>query len=441
MKEKKIFNNNTFFIGCNYWASHAGIDMWKNWDEAVVRKDLRLLSENGINVLRIFPLWSDFQPIRLHLDAKMKPKEMRLGEKPFDSTPEGQAGVDSVMIDRFQRFLDIGEEYGIKFIVGLVTGWMSGRLYMPEALLNFNPLTDSRSIKWQIKFVRYMVNHFKNHESIVAWDLGNECNCMGETACSEDAYLWIATISNTITACDSTRPVVSGMHGIDIRGDWTFADQRDNLDVVCTHPYSLYTPYCDSEPLNEMKTILHSTAETVYYRGLAGKPAFIEEIGALGPSVASDAVAEGFYKATLYSAWAHNCLGSMWWCAFDQGHLVNTPYDWSGIERYLGFFRMDMSPKPVLNAVKEFRAVAEKTGNLPDRIVDAVCIIANIPDAWRTAFGTFIISKKAGLDIEYCYVGDEIPDSATYILPSLKGSIAVYKHQLDKILENALSFC
>lgn len=430
-----LFNNNEFFIGCNYWASHAGIDMWKNWDEDVVRRDLKLLSENGIKALRIFPLWSDFQPIRLHLDYNVLPKEMRLGEKPFEHTPEGVAGVDPVMIERFQTFLDIGKENGIKFIVGLVTGWMSGRLYMPEALLNFNPITDPRSIKWQIKFVKYMVNRFKDHSAISAWDLGNECNCMGEVTNSEQSYVWMSTITNAILSCDNTRPVVSGMHGMQPNNNWRFRDQGEILDVVCTHPYTLYTPYCDSDPLNEMKTILHSSAQTLYYRGLSGKPAFIEEVGALGPSIASDEVAANFYRSVLYSGWAHNCLGSMWWCAFDQGHLTNTPYDWSGIERYLGFFRKDMSPKPIVKAMSDFTAVQEKAGKLSDRIVDAVCIIANIPDPWKTTFGTFLIAKKAQLDIEYTYVDDKIPDANAYLLPSLKGSVAVFKHQLDEILE------
>ncbi len=431
----KIFENNSFFLGCNYWASHAGIDMWKNWDEDVVKRDLKLLSEKGIKVLRIFPLWSDFQPIRLHLDYKVLPKEMRLGEKPFEHTPEGVAGVDSVMIERFQTFLDIGKENGIQFIVGLITGWMSGRLYMPEALLNFNPITDPRSIKWQIKFVKYMVNRFKDHSAISAWDLGNECNCMGEVTNSEEAYVWMSVITDAIKSCDNTRPVVSGMHGMSTNKCWNFRDQGEVNDIVCTHPYTIYTPYCDSDPLNEMKTILHSTAQTLYYRGLAQKSAFIEEVGALGPWVASEEVAADFYKTVLFSGWAHNCLGSMWWCAFDQGHLVNTPYDWSGIERYLGFFRKDMSEKPVLKSIADFTKVQEKTGQLSDRIVDAVCIIANIPDPWRAAFGTFMIAKKAQLDVEYCFVDDKTPDANAYILPVLKGSVAVYKHQLDAILE------
>lgn len=30
----------TFSIGCNYWASHAGTAMWRDWRPDVVRRDL-----------------------------------------------------------------------------------------------------------------------------------------------------------------------------------------------------------------------------------------------------------------------------------------------------------------------------------------------------------------------------------------------------------------
>ena len=29
-----------YFVGCNYWASHAGTNMWRNWDEASVDSTL-----------------------------------------------------------------------------------------------------------------------------------------------------------------------------------------------------------------------------------------------------------------------------------------------------------------------------------------------------------------------------------------------------------------
>ena len=37
--------------------------MWNEWNEAVVDDDFRLLAEIGIKLVRVFPLWSDFQPI------------------------------------------------------------------------------------------------------------------------------------------------------------------------------------------------------------------------------------------------------------------------------------------------------------------------------------------------------------------------------------------
>ena len=46
-----------FLLGCNYWASHAGIYMWRNWNYETVKKDLEFLSENGISTIRVFPLW------------------------------------------------------------------------------------------------------------------------------------------------------------------------------------------------------------------------------------------------------------------------------------------------------------------------------------------------------------------------------------------------
>ena len=41
-----------FLIGCNYWAHNAGADMWRDWDEAQVEKDLMLLKVEKMNILQ-----------------------------------------------------------------------------------------------------------------------------------------------------------------------------------------------------------------------------------------------------------------------------------------------------------------------------------------------------------------------------------------------------
>ena len=58
-----IFEDGGFFIGCNYWAKNAGMYMWSQWRPDVIERELSELSRNGVTVMRVFPLWSDFQPL------------------------------------------------------------------------------------------------------------------------------------------------------------------------------------------------------------------------------------------------------------------------------------------------------------------------------------------------------------------------------------------
>ena len=98
-----------FFVGCNYWASHAGTRMWRNWDAASVEADLAALSKAGVQVIRAFPLWPDFQPLTAHTTWAQTFIEMRFGEEPLPDTPAGRAGVDEVMIERFRCFAELAE--------------------------------------------------------------------------------------------------------------------------------------------------------------------------------------------------------------------------------------------------------------------------------------------------------------------------------------------
>lgn len=434
----RIFDSGTFFTGCNYWASHAGTNMWSDWRPDVVEADFARLAEAGIGVLRIFPLWSDFQPLRIHRGGGSWEREFRLREDPLPFTEAGRAGVDEVMAERFGVFCDLAEKYGLQLIVGLVTGWMSGRMHMPEAFAGKNLLTDPAVIRWQVRFVRYMVKHFKDKPAIAAWDLGNECNCMGGTD-RNGAYLWTTVITNAIKLEDPARPVVSGLHGLKPDGNWTPEDQGEILDILCTHPYPLFTPHCDTDPLNQMKSILHSTAESVLYATLGGKPCFIEEIGTLGPMIADEDIAADYIRTALISAWAHDLRGFVWWCANEQSELTHTPYDWDSVERELGLFRVDGSPKPVANVFTDFMkqiGTFETTAlpKLPPMLTDAVCVLTAGQDIWGTAYGSFLLAKQAGLDITFAWCHDEIPVAPAYFLPALTTNAAIEGHELAELL-------
>lgn len=116
---------------------------------------------------------------------------------------------------------------------------MSRGLFVPTALYGKDVLTDATAIYFEQLFIKGFVNEFKCRDTIYAWDLGNECNCAGVVNNSFEAASWTATISNAIRAADSTRPVISGMHGLTIDGNWTIDTQAQFTDMLTTHPYTV----------------------------------------------------------------------------------------------------------------------------------------------------------------------------------------------------------
>lgn len=286
-----IFKDGEFFIGANYWASNAGIQMWNRWDEEAVIRDLTHLAKANIKVLRIFPLWSDFQPIEAYRNGGGNVRTISHDAVKAIETPEDVAGIDPVMVERFEAVLNHAGHMGIKIIVGILTGWMSGRVYVPKALDGLNLYTDPTALKWEIKYVKYIIERFKFHPAIAAWDLGNECNCFDNCPNKDTAYTWSALIANTIRSVDNTRPVISGMHGIAPENMWNAMDQGELTDILCTHPYPQFTPFCDTDPVNKMKSANHAVAESLFYRGCGNKPCFAEEINILGPMFGNSQVA------------------------------------------------------------------------------------------------------------------------------------------------------
>ena len=98
MENKLPLSEGTFVFGANYWASHVGTNMWHEWDESVVEDDFKRFADNGLRLLRVFPLWSDFQPIKpLFKAGNVECEVCYENEDPLPNTPEGRAGVDPVM--------------------------------------------------------------------------------------------------------------------------------------------------------------------------------------------------------------------------------------------------------------------------------------------------------------------------------------------------------
>ncbi len=425
-----------FILGCNYWASHAGTDMWRNWQKQIIENDLKILKANNIEYLRIFPNWRDFQPVVPFYSSKGSFYEYRLeGE----IIPNNAYFLDENILNRFAEFCDIAEANGLKLIVGLITGWMSGRLFIPPALYGKNIFTDSSAQMLQLKFVRGFVENMKDKKSIFAWDLGNECNVMSETESREAAYVWSAMISNAVKAIDQTRPIISGMHTLSIwepgeKNAWSIADQAETTDILTTHPYPFWVKHCSKDKISSIRTLLHATAETKYYSDIGGKNCLVEEIGTMGPMICDDETAAGFMRVNLYSNWANGATGLMWWCANDQSALKFPPYSWSMCERELGMLDANLTPKPMLEEMRIFADFKNSLDfELPPLKIDAVCILTKEQDHWGVAYAAYILAKQAGLNISFSYCDAPIPDSELYLMPSIEGTLVMPKERYDEL--------
>ena len=49
-------------IGVNYWPASCGVDMWVEWPEKEIRHDLDVVRDLGLNCVRFFLRWQEFEP-------------------------------------------------------------------------------------------------------------------------------------------------------------------------------------------------------------------------------------------------------------------------------------------------------------------------------------------------------------------------------------------
>ena len=423
-------------LGVNFWGSKSGIRMWRSdeWDEASIEKDIAALAATGVEMMRVFPTWSEFQPIRQ--EKKFQGAPALILRDGTDEEIYDPLWLDPGAVARFEKFCEIAERHNVRLMVSIVTGWMSGTLFAPRIVENRNLITDPEAVMWEGRFARAFVRRMKNKKAIVAWCLGNESNCMGAADSRAQAWMWLNTISSAIRMEDPSRPVVSGMHSQTSdgfgpqRGDynkWTLQMQGELLDLLTPHPYpAAFRVEANRGPFNCFRNALHPVSQCLFYSAVSGKPSFPQEIGSLGPRMSPDWMSAKGMRQQMFTCWAHGFGAYLWWCAFMQTHLDYAPYTACHMEPELGLLNADegRTPKPMAKELKAFRDFRDSLpfDVLPKYKTDAVCLVSEREEFYHQTFGAFMLSKAAGFDIEFVGADSrELPDSKFYILPSGKG--------------------
>lgn len=447
----KLFNDGELSLGVNYWASNAATRMWTEWDETVVENDIKNLSAIGCEYLRVFPLWSDFQPVMVLRSNCFKGGYKRgyafIGEKPLPYTEAGRAGVDETMMQRFEKLCDIAQEYRMKVIVPLINGHMTFRIYNPPAVDGLDHFTDPESLMWQGKFVHYFVKRMKHHPAICAWEIGNESNCLSVADDRATAWSWSAFITNAIRAVDNTRPVCSGMHSLRLnysrKESWTFDDQSELCDVLTSHPYPMWRSYVNCDRPNTLRWTLLTPVENQLFSDVSNSEAFAEEVGTLRRTFSTFEALGDNLRNVLWLLWGKNARALLWWCAFDQTKMEFPPYDWDEAGMEHGIMTSDYRINPTGRAIADFSAFKNNCPikTLPEPKEKAVCILGRDCKLYELAHSVGVLASQAELPIKFTYCESDIPDSKVYLIPSAirKGGLnrAAYKKLAENVENGA----
>jgi len=375
-----------FTLGVNYWPRKKAMYWWSNFDAGEVREEFAVIKEIGLNVVRLFLLWDDFQP-----DPNSVAKDK---------------------LDNLVKVADIAAEHGLGLDVTFFTGHMSGPNWSPRWLLG-GPLPPSEHQHWLRDVVsdgkkvdqgyrnmfhdemalnatrlllKTVVSTLKDHPAIWMWNLGNEPDLFAWPNSSDEGAAWVKEMVGLIKSIDPKHPVTIGLHGDGLHRDNGLRIDKvyAQTDIAVMHSYPMYTPWA-RKPLDP-DFVPFTCALT---SALSGKPVLMEEFGGCtalpGEAtytwkwietngrdheqfMASEEDFAEFLSLTIPKLQDSGATGAMLWCFADYVPELwdLPPCQNSRHERFFGLVRPDGSLKPHAKVIQEFAKTYPQVKPIPD---------------------------------------------------------------------------
>ena len=318
------------WVGANFWSRVGGPLMWRCYDRHVVRAELRVLHDHGLDVTRSFFYWPDFMP-----------------------TP---TSLDETLVDRFADFLDAHTEIGMRTIPTFIVGHMSGENWDPSWRGNRDLYSDVWLVGRQAWFVRELTRRFAQHPSITAWLISNEMPIYGRAGASrEEVSAWAEILVQAVRAGGGTQPVSlgDGAWGIEVTGRDNGFSVRETgrlVDFIGPHVYRM-----ESDVVRQ-----HLKAAFVCeLAAVGGRPVVLEEFG-LSSEFASAENSGHYYRQVLHNTLLAGATGWIAWNNTDYDDLVaQPPYSHHTFEMHFGITDRFGRPKTPLHELRGFRRILD----------------------------------------------------------------------------------
>lgn len=395
-----------FTLGVNYWPRRKAMYWWSDFDAGEVREEFGVIKEIGMNVVRLFLLWDDFQP-----------------------EPDS---VNKDALANLVKVADIAAENGLGLDVTFFTGHMSGPNWSPRWLLGGdlppkahqhwlrdvvsngkitdkgyrNMFHDEMALKAARLLLKTVVGPLKDHPGIWMWNLGNEPDLFAWPNSSDEGAAWVKEMVNLIKSIDPNHPVTIGLHGDGLHRDNGLRIDKvyKHTDVAVMHSYPMYTAWA-RQPLDP-DFVPFTCALTA---ALGGKPVLMEEFGGCTALpgektytmkwketngrereqfMASEEDFAEFLRLTIPKLQDSGATGAMLWCYADYiPELWNKPPCQNAVhERFFGLVRPDGSLKPHAKVIQEFAKTNPRVKPIPDYAK----ITVNADEFYKEPFGHLV---------------------------------------------------
>lgn len=374
-----------FTLGVNYWPRKKAMYWWNNFDAGEVKEEFAVIKDIGMNVVRLFLLWDDFQP-EPTMVAKDKLDNL---VKVADIAAETGLGIDMTFFTGHMS----GPNWSPRWLVGgdlppeAHKGWLrdvvSEGKYIDQGYRNM--FHDEEALGASRLLLSTVVTELKDHPGIWMWNLGNEPDLFAWPNTSDEGAAWVKEMVGLIKNIDPNHPVTIGLHGDGLHRDNGLRVDKvyAHTDVAVMHSYPMYTPWA-RKPLDP-DFVPFTCAVTA---ALSGKPVLMEEFGGCTaqpgePShimkwtettgrereqfMAGEEDFAEFLSLTIPKLQDSGATGAMLWCYADYVPELwdMPPCQNAQHERWFGLVRPDGSLKPHAKVIQEFAKTKPQVKPIP----------------------------------------------------------------------------
>lgn len=280
--------------GINYYPQDCAWNMYGDCFKAeTLKADFKIIKESGLNSVRIFVPYLDF----------------------------GSAFVLEEKLNKMDTVLNLLQEYDLKAVVTL-----------------FDFYGNYEVLDWTLnqRHIDGIVERFKNHESILAWDIKNEPDLDFKSRGKMDVLAWLEEMIVYVKDIDTLHPVTIG---------WSSPEKalylKDEVDFVSFHYYKSINKF--EEAYNTLKSKVD------------GKPIVLQEFGRSSyrgfwnPFGYSEEDQMVYYK-TMQDIFKTNNVQFMSWTLYDYETIpvsVVGRLPWrKQLQKKYGFIDANGNPKP-----------------------------------------------------------------------------------------------